>query len=60
MANKNNFDINILVEISYQSQYLQNHLNDIRKKRKPSEGKDYKKCLYEKQSVKQAHIHLFV
>jgi len=31
MANKNNFDINILVEISYQSQYLRNHLDDIRK-----------------------------
>jgi len=29
MANKNNFDINIFVEISYQSQYLQNHLDDI-------------------------------
>jgi len=29
MANKNNFDINVLVEISYQSQYVQNHLDDI-------------------------------
>jgi len=40
--------------------YKSNLQNLFKKKRKPSEGKDYKECLYEKQSVKQAHIHLFV
>jgi hypothetical protein len=71
MVNKNDFDINVFVEISYQSQYAQIHFDWMTYKSNLQnlfQGKtegigrkkemNYNECLYEKQSVKQVHIHL--